>query len=171
MTEQLSTAEAARLCAIAGAVKAKLAGDAKAALPESSTHLVDSTFRIRGSVSKGASEPESTGESRPSVNLFDRGVMLDVLRRLKVTPQQLRTAVRASIKPIERAGDLSQLGQGVIAQDLAAVIEQAQAELCGRLPAEPWKRPGRAGSVHVTVTLETLDPPPAKETAACRLAA
>jgi hypothetical protein len=152
-TSELSPVQ---LCALGGAVKSKQLTDAKASLAEGSTHAVDFVARIRGNVTKAISEPPSTGTAPAQADLFQRGVMLDLLRRLKVTPQQVRTALRAATKPIEESGQLSTLGQGVIAQDLAAAIEQVQEELSGRLPAQPWNRPGRAGAVTSQITVDPL---------------
>ncbi len=149
--------QAVRLAAIAGAVKDRAAGEAKKLIPDGSSHQVDVSVRIRGVVTKGLSEPPTSGQAAVQVDLFRRGVMLDVMRRLKIVPAQLRAALRAATKHIDDASQLDQLGQGVIAQYLASVFEQVTTETAGRLPAQTWNRPGRAGPVRVDVTVEPIE--------------
>lgn len=156
ITEITDIKSAVRLCAIAGAVKDKLAKEAKAKIPAGSAHPVDVTVRVRGSVIKGADQPAAGGTQPPNVSLFERTVLLELISHLKVSPQRAETVLRDIVKKVTDAAQLGELGQGEKAQAIAAVIESVQGELHGRLPAETWSRPGRAGPVQTDVTVELI---------------
>lgn len=145
--------ELAQLVAMGTAVKPKPLTEAKHKLPDQSSHPVDFTVRIRGIVTKGLGELASNGSAPATVELFTQSHVSEVLRRLKVTPAQLRRALRASTAKNGHAVQYSAEPENAA---LLAVFQEVAAEVAHTLPAVPWANPGRAAAVRSEVTYEVL---------------
>lgn len=139
--------EAARLCLLAGVIKPKQASEAKAALPEGSSHQVDVTLHLQGSVVKSESTPDAEISIKPSCNAWQRGVLAEVLRRLDVDTGKLKRALRAALRadPVRLVEDNQQL------IDLVEQIAEAHRQT---LPETKTTKPGRAATVHAMGSVE-----------------
>lgn len=152
--QQSNVTRLARLITLAGCVKPKLLGEAKAALAEPSSHAVEFRAHVRGQVTKGLSTPSSSVSQAPVVDVFTRGVVVAALRKLKVTPAKLRAAVKAAamegwgLTPKKSLDDCA---------DLVAVFDQVSADISGELPATTIQTAGRAAAVRVEATFDLLD--------------
>ncbi|MEM1213703.1 MAG: hypothetical protein AAGI68_15555 [Planctomycetota bacterium] len=153
-----------REAAIAGVVAPKDVTAAKRGLPQGQTFQVEETILIRGVMVKGIDTPEAEGTKPAEVDPFQAHVVAEVLRRLKVTPAQLRRAIRAALKQHDEPGAIKPEGAA-----LRQVIEDEACSLAASMPQVPLSKPSRAGSVDCSgLTYTVLD---SREGEPCRLAA
>lgn len=145
---------AVKLIALAGCVKPKLLGDAKAALSEPSSHNVNFRAHVRGIVSKGMSTPAGNVLKAVTVDVFTRGVICRALRMLKVRPARLRAAVQAAAK---EGWGLTSVDKVDDCGDLSAIFDEVSAEISGELAPTTIETAGRAAAVRVEAMFELLD--------------
>ena len=144
------TTRNAQLVALAGTVTPKVVKAAKEALPQGCTVNVDFTAKIRGVVQKGHDEPATTVQVTPTLNLFDRVIMAELLRRLKTDPAMLRRCLRAAGKKYAHGG----IEVGKEQQQFLDIFEQLSEEIANSLPQEPKNTPGKTGAVRPSCTYE-----------------
>lgn len=143
----------AQLAALGGAIKPKALTEAKGRLPENFASPVDFTVRVRGTVSKGLGEPGSSGTQPATCDLFNRSQVSEVMRLLKITPGQLRTALR---KASAKNGHATDHSRNEINSELLSVFAEVAKEVAATLPETSWSNNGRAATVRTDVHFEIL---------------
>ncbi|MEM1212982.1 MAG: hypothetical protein AAGI68_11880 [Planctomycetota bacterium] len=155
---------AAQLVALGGLPKPKELAAAKKALADGSSHQVDFVVRVSGTVTKDHGTPGNEGTEAAKVDLFQRPVIADAMRRLKITPGQLRKALKASTKFYNDGQASTPEGE-----KLLAVIDEESCTLAEAMPPVPWSIKAKDGAARSAACSYTvLD---AKDVPACRLAA
>ncbi len=143
--------------ALAGAVKAKALTAAKAELANGSTHQIDEVVRLNGIVSKGLPTDGCETTTPATVQIQDSALIAELMRRLDVSADELKKALRAAFRRVKEQGDLRQLGQGSDDEALRDVIAAEADRLAARLPALPKSIPGRAATVTSQITVTPIE--------------
>ncbi len=143
----------AQLVALGGAVKSKALTDAKGRLPQLHNEAVDFRVRIHGNISKGVGVPASTGTMPASFDLFNRNVVSQLLKQLKVEPKKLRSMLR---KIADDRHEIPHLGEHPANAELLTIFNEVSHEVAATLPPVPTSSNGRAGTVSTNVNYELL---------------
>ncbi len=156
MSKSVDQITAAQRVAIACVIKDTEVSNLKKTLPRGQTIDVDVTARIKGVVQIGMDTPGSAGKKPQTVNLRNADIISEVLRRLKVTPADLRKQLRA----IVRSGHDKPYHQNEPNAELLSVFDNVEQDTSSKLPLVPYTTSGRAASVSVTANVQIIDPPP-----------
>lgn len=139
----------AQKIALACLIKPKELTAAKQMLRDGYLETVEFTAHVKAVVSKGSSSPGASGTRPASVELFTRGVVSEVFRRLKISPARLRQVLQWVAKRgwgLEYAAESDN-------SELLKVFDEVGASIAAELPEIPWTSPGRAGDVKVEGTV------------------
>lgn len=142
--------DALRTVALAAAIKSKAISTAKAAIPEGSSHSIEFGARISASVLKGHEERGVDRQVQASVSLCNKPAIAELLDRLGVTPQQLKSTLRQVAKKSAEA--LREANQ-----ELQAAFEDIETKAAAKLPSRTVPGSVRAASVRVEATVDFVD--------------
>lgn len=141
-----------RIVAVGAAVKDAELTAAKRALPAGTSHEVEVTHKIRATVQVGQPTPASTYTIQPACHLRHAAIFVEVLRRLDVTPRQLKEKLRA----IVRAGVDRDYDAAPGNQELINAFNQVESEAAGTMTPGIGRSPGRAAPVSVQVISQEI---------------
>lgn len=114
----------------------------KRSMPDGSDRKVDFTAHISGWIHKGKGKPRMTATKPAVVDPLTLVVVADLLRRLKVSPAQLRRSLAAAVRLHDQ--DITDHPE---LDDLAAVISDAAETHAATLDPIPVTTNAKAGPV------------------------
>lgn len=124
----LNELSAAELSALKALVTDALHEKAKAALPEKSTHHVDLTVRVRGTVTRGATTTRAS-----TSKLLNLGTVALLLRRAGITREKSEEVLR---EVLTEAASLDEAARTVLVTDykLEETIEAVEKSIVATVP-------------------------------------
>jgi len=143
----------AQIVALGSAVKPKALTDAKGRLPDMANEPVDFRVRIRGTVTKGVGTPASSGKSPATCDLFNRSMITEVMRLLKIKPEKLRASLREAAAHNGHAHNYADHPANAA---LLTVVNEVSQEIAATLPATTYSSNGRAATVSSNLTFELV---------------
>lgn len=118
---------------------------------------VDRVFRVHGTVNRGADSPGSCGTAPANVDLQSLPMICELLRRLKVEPKQVRTALRAMVRAAKKQNAAS-IGAECVKPlpEFVEVFTEETAAAVAALPERKTTSNGKAGATSAALTVEIL---------------